>query len=65
MSNGLLFGLPLAAYGGMVVFALLLVQVLGGLRVVKISPVWHKRLGIIILGLAAFHGLVGILYFLG
>jgi cytochrome b561 len=58
-------GLPLAAYGGMFLFLLLLAQVLGGLRIIKTPIQWHKWLGITILGVALIHGIVAMLYFLG
>lgn len=61
----LFFGLPLAAYGGMVLFVLLLLQVLGGLHYIKMPLNWHKWLGIGIVVFAAFHALLGLLYFLG
>jgi predicted ferric reductase len=61
----LYFGLPLAAYGGMFLFALVLLQVMGGLRVVKMPITWHKWLGISILVVALFHGIIAMLYFLG
>jgi hypothetical protein len=62
--NFTLGGLPIFAYGGMFVGLLLVLQVLGGMRMIKMSPILHKRLGITILALGAIHGLLGILYFL-
>jgi hypothetical protein len=58
-------GLPIAAYGGMFLFLLVLAQVLGGLRVIKMPPQWHKWLGITILLVAIFHAIFAMLYFLG
>ena len=60
----LIAGLPLTAYGGMVLFLLILIQVLGGLKIIKIKYDWHKYLGICILVFAFFHGILALLYFL-
>jgi hypothetical protein len=54
--------------GGIVVFALLLFQVLAGLRIIKLgrkNRVVHKWTGIAVLGIAAAHGLLGIVFGLG
>lgn len=65
ITKTLIWGLPLAAYGGMFVFVLLTIQVLFGLRVIKVPMKWHKWLGISILVLALIHGTLAVLYFLG
>ena len=64
ITKTLIGGLPLAAYGGMFLFVLILVQVLSGLRVIKVAPKWHKWLGISIFGVALIHGIFAALYFL-
>jgi hypothetical protein len=65
ITKELFFGMPLAAYGGMFLFVLLVIQVLGGLRVIKMPLTWHKWLGIGILGVAVVHATFALLYFLG
>lgn len=65
ITKELFWGLPLVAYAGMVLFVLLSVQVLGGLRVFKMPIQWHKWLGIGILVFAFFHATFALLYFLG
>ena len=53
---------------GIVIFALLVAQMLIGLRVIKLGKVhrvWHRRLAFAILGLAALHGLAGMALYFG
>ena len=65
ITKTLIAGLPLAAYGGMALFVLLAVQVLGGMRIIKMDLKLHRRLGLLILGLALLHGLFALAYFWG
>ena len=54
--------------GGATLLVLTLFQVLAGLRVIKIGKlhsVVHRRNAFVILGLAAIHGLLGVLYVTG
>ena len=52
---------------GLVLFVLLVVQTLVGLRVIKLGKahrIWHRRLAFTIVAFAALHGLAGMaLYF--
>ena len=53
---------------GVLLFALLSIQVLIGLRVIKLGKshrVWHRRLAFTILALAALHGLAGMALYFG
>ena len=63
----MLFGLEVTVrmmiFGGVILFALLLFQVLAGLRIIKLgrkNRAIHKWVGIAILGVAALHGLLGV-----
>jgi hypothetical protein len=63
----MIFGLEITArimaVGGVVLFALLLFQVLAGLRIIKLgrkNRAVHKWTGMAILGIAAVHGLMGL-----
>jgi hypothetical protein len=53
---------------GLLTYAVLTVQVLVGLRIIKLGKrhrVWHRRLAFTILGLATLHGLAGIAFYFG
>ncbi len=53
---------------GVLLFALLVVQVLIGLRVIKLGKVhrlWHRRLAFAILAVAAVHGLAAMAFYFG
>lgn len=60
MSIPIVFGLPLHIWGGMLIFFLILIQVAGGLKLICIPFVWHKRVAILIVFLGLLHGLAGI-----
>jgi hypothetical protein len=65
---GLTVTLEMLLVLGMLLFALLLVQVLIGLRVIKLGKthrVWHRRLAFTILALAALHGLAAMALYFG
>ncbi len=52
----IVFGNPIYVWGGILTLLLLIWQVLGGRRIVKINFKQHKWDGIIILVMACFHG---------
>jgi len=56
-----LAGLPLFAWSGMIAFGLLTVQVLGGLKIIKMPLKWHRYLAYILVAWGLAHGLVAIL----
>jgi len=62
-------GLPMIAWGGLVTFLLLVVVALGGSSIISGKPFLsvktHKILAWLGLIMAAFHGLAGLLAFLG
>jgi len=65
---GLTVSLEVLLGFGSLLFALLVVQVLIGLRVIrlgKVHRVWHRRLAYAILALAALHGLAGVALYFG
>lgn len=47
---------------GIINFILVLLQIFGGLKVIKISFKWHKYLGILLGILALIHGAIAIVY---
>ena len=65
MTMPVILGLPLFAWGGILLFILTLGQVLGGLKIIKTPYKWHKINGIVILVLGIIHGLAAIGYLLG
>ena len=68
MFFGLTVTLEMLLVLGVLLFAVLVVQVLIGLRVIKIGKshrVWHRRLAFTILALGAIHGLAGIVLYFG
>ena len=68
MFFGLTVSLEVLLGFGSLLFALLVVQVLIGLRVIrlgKVHRVWHRRLAYAILALAALHGLAGVALYFG
>ena len=53
---------------GIITYAILVVQILVGLRVIKLGKVhrvWHRRLAWAILAVATLHGLGGIAFYFG
>lgn len=65
MPMPVIFGLPLFAWGGMLLFILVVGQVLSGSRIIKTPLKLHKINGLVILILGLLHGLAGIGYLLG
>ena len=68
MFFGLTVSLEVLLGFGSLLFALLVVQVLIGLRVIRLGKehrVWHRRLAYAILALAALHGLAGVALYFG
>ena len=63
------WGLPLIAWGGMFTFlCFIITAIIAYLTVKGIKPIsvkWHYRFAILSLILGLFHGLVGLLAFLG
>ena len=53
------------AIGGLITLILLIIEVMTGLRIIKVKVKWHKLLAFIILGFAIIHGLLAFLYFYG
>ena len=68
MIFGIPVGGPLIVLGGVVLFLLVLVQTLVGLRVIKLGKrhrVIHRWTAYAIIGVAAVHGLLGIAFATG
>jgi hypothetical protein len=65
MKMPVILGLPLFAWGGMILFILVSIQVLGGLKIIRIPYKTHKANGIVILILGLIHGLAALGYLLG
>jgi hypothetical protein len=68
MFFGLTVTLQMLLVLGVLLFILLLVQVLIGLRVIKLGKahrVWHRRLAFAILAFAALHGVAGMALYFG
>jgi cytochrome b561 len=68
----MILGMPITGVmmmvGGAVIFSLVLFQVLLGLRVIKLGKrhrIVHRWVALTILGIAAVHGLFGVLYATG
>ncbi len=61
----IVLGLPLAAWGGLVILLVLVFQTLNGLKVVKVPFRCHKATGIALLVLGLFHAVLGIGTYLG
>jgi hypothetical protein len=47
---------------GIINFILILLQILGGLKVIRINYKWHRNLGILLGILALIHGAIAIVY---
>ena len=60
-----LLGLPIMVWSGIDIFALILLEVLLGLRIIKTNPKYHKALAYLILLVVLIHGIMGTFYFLG
>jgi hypothetical protein len=60
-----ILGMPLFAWGGVLLLILVTGQILGGMRIIRTPFRLHKINGFVILGVAVLHGLAGILFFAG
>ena len=68
MFFGLTVSLGMLIVLGVLLFILLAVQTLIGLRVIKLGKVhrvWHRRLAFALVALAALHGLSAIAFYFG
>jgi hypothetical protein len=65
MTLPLILGLPATTWGGFVLAVLIALNVLGGLKVLKIPFKAHKTLGILILAFGLVHAAVGMLAWFG
>ncbi len=68
MFFGLTVSLGTLVVLGLLTYAVLVAQMLVGLRIIKLGRshrVWHRRLAFAILGLATVHGLAGIAFYFG
>jgi hypothetical protein len=57
-----LWGKPVNVWGGILLAALVIFQVLVGTRVVKLPFTWHKVNGFLILFVALAHGFIGYMF---
>ena len=60
-----ILGLPLVAWGGLVVFTLLLGQILVGKRIIKVDFKYHTYIAWLLLTAAVIHGLAAFIYITG
>ncbi|MEI6131475.1 MAG: hypothetical protein WCQ41_01450 [Bacillota bacterium] len=60
-----LLGMPLFAWGGLLLLLLIIFQVLNGMRVIKVPINCHKGTAVLILILALIHGFAGFAFFQG
>lgn len=60
MSLPIILGLPIHIWLGILVFALIIFQVLNGLKIIKVPFKWHKRTALLILLIAILHAVVGL-----
>jgi len=58
-------GMPLVAWGGVVVLSLIIIQVLIGAKVLKVNFRYHRINGFIILGVALVHATAALIYIFG
>jgi len=58
-------GMPLVAWGGIVVLCLLFFQILVGTRVIKIDIKYHTYIAWTLLVTACIHGLAALIYIFG
>jgi cytochrome b561 len=58
-------GLPLVAWGGVTVLTLLGVQILIGLRLIKVDFKYHTYLAWILLSVALIHATAALIYIFG
>ena len=60
MSLPLILGLPIPILGGMLLFLLIVIQILGGLKVIKMPFKCHKWTAFVILALGVIHAIGGL-----
>jgi hypothetical protein len=65
MAGKIFLGLPLFAWGGLLVGLLVVFQILNGLRIIRVKPKCHKITAFSILALAAVHGIVSLATWFG
>jgi hypothetical protein len=58
-------GMPLVAWGGLTVLAVLVIQILIGFRIIKIDFKYHKFVALALLALALVHGTAALIYIFG
>lgn len=58
-------GMPLVAWGGLITLTLLIVQMLIGLRLVRVDFKYHTYMGWTLFVVAIFHGLAALIYIFG
>ncbi len=65
MAIPIIFGAPLHLWLGILLFILIVLQILVGMRLIPIPFKWHKVTGFVILLLALIHGFIAIGLFTG
>jgi len=58
-------GMPLVAWGGITVLTVLVVQILIGMRILKVDFKYHKPVAFTLLGLALVHATAALIYIFG
>lgn len=58
-------GMPLVAWGGVTVLTVLIIQMLVGLRIVKVDFKYHTYIAWALLGLALVHATAALIYIFG
>ena len=61
----LFLGLPIFAWGGLVVLTLVIIQVLIGAKILKVDFRYHRINGFVILALALIHATAALIFLLG
>ena len=56
----LILGLPLNIWGGILLLALIIFQILNGLKFIRIPLAWHRATAFSILTLGVLHAVAGI-----
>ncbi len=65
MTIPVFLGLPLHIWGGILIFLLILLQVAGGMKFIKIPFIWHKRVALLIVFLGLLHAAAGMALWFG
>ena len=65
MTIPVVLGLPLHIWGGILIFLLILLQVAGGMKCIKIPFIWHKRVALLIVFLGLLHAAAGMALWFG